>query len=147
MSFDLFFVVAQSEDEACLAIRQARGSKRAATADEEVRMRRLVARLLEISPDAIVHPDRKGLAHGVWVGVGNFPDFEIGPQCVFCSFHPSADPHADQRMRELITLFEELGYLAFDPQAGRAVASKHFSFQADPGAAPGRIKQPWWKFW
>lgn len=149
MAFDLFFVVAQSEDEAREVIRQSRPGGRAATSEEEIRMRRLVSRLLEVSPDALVHPHAQGFAHGVWVGEGDFPDFDIGPQCVFCSFHPLLGPEADQHMRDLIAMLEPLGYLAFDPQEGRAVTSKNFSFRGEHAQPlpPARTDRPWWKFW
>lgn len=147
MAFDFFFVVAQSSEEASQLVRQGRHGARPASHAEEVRMRRLVVRLLEVSPKAVVRPYAGGFAHGVWVGEGNFPDIEIGPQSVFCSFHPVLGPDADRHMRELIALFEELGYIAFDPQAGRAVTSKDFSFTQARPAVPRLSKKPWWKFW
>lgn len=147
MAFDFFFVVAQSSEEASQLVRQARHGARPASHAQEVRMRRLVVRLLEVSPKAVVRPYAGGFAHGVWVGEGRFPDLEIGPQSVFCSFHPVLGPQADRHMRELIALFEELGYMAFDPQAGRVVTSGNFSFAQAPSAQSRCTQKPWWKFW
>lgn len=146
MSFDFFFVVAKSEDEVSRVLRK-RDDDRAATPDEEARMRRLVSRLQEISPEAMVQPSAGGLAHGVWVGEGNFPDFEITPRYVSCSFHPLVGPDADKHMRGLIKEFETLGYLAFDPQAGTVVNSANFSFLGAKTVAKPPSKKPFWKFW
>lgn len=145
MSFDFFFVVAGSEEEASQVLRD-RGVHRPASADEEARMRRLVNRLLEISPDAIVQPSDGGFAQGVWVGLGNFPDCDIQPRYVLCSFHPVLGPDADKKMRELIKEFEKLGYLGFDPQEGVVVTSSNFSFR-EKSSAPPVPKKPFWKFW
>lgn len=151
MSFDLFLVAADSVEEAARVLRE-KDFDRAATAQEEVRMHRVVCRVLQISPDAVVQSKAGGFSNGLWVGNSRFPDLDVYPSYIFCSFKTAAHGADIAAICELLSLFEELGYIAFDPQSGRFVDSATFCL-ADPVSgqqqAPLRPAQPrrWWKPW
>lgn len=146
MSFDLFFIAAETEDEASRVLRE-KDLDRAATPLEEVRMHRLVCRLLQISPHAVVKTKAGGFSSGLWIGNGDFPELDVYPSYIFSSFQSPVDGEAAGRIRELLGLFEELGYLGFDPQRGDFVNSANFG-RGDEASVPAQgAAKPWWQIW
>jgi hypothetical protein len=147
MSFDLFFVAAETEEEAAQVLRH-KDFDHAATPQEELRMHRVVTRLLQISPEATVNASH--FPHSLWIGNGNFPDFDVYPTYIFCSFRPKANEQWVGRIRGLLAIFEDLGYIGFDPQSGNFVDSRTYSLGAPPPAAAAGPETPprkWWHLW